>query len=100
MSFGTKKIRKFLSLSLITSSFCLPWFSKVNAGLKGRIATMEDFRKFTSELESIFETNNEYYNEYFNMEYNELKKNLSDMKFTSLQEAKTFFSMVKFPRPL
>ena len=55
MSFGTKKIRKFLSLSLITSSFCLPWFSKVNAGLKGRIATMEDFRKFTSELESIFE---------------------------------------------
>ena len=44
-----------------------------------------------SELESIFETNNEYYNEYFNMEYNELKKNLSDMKFTSLEEAKTFF---------
>ena len=44
-----------------------------------------------SELESIFETNNEYYNEYFNMEYNELKKNLSDLKFTSLEEAKTFF---------
>ena len=44
-----------------------------------------------SELESIFETNNEYYSEYFNMEYNELKKNLSDMKFTSLEEAKTFF---------
>ncbi len=44
-----------------------------------------------SELESIFETNNEYYSEYFNIEYNELKKNLSDMKFTSLEEAKTFF---------
>ena len=44
-----------------------------------------------SELESIFETNNEYYNEFNNMEYKGIKKNLSDMKFTSLEEAKTFF---------
>ena len=44
-----------------------------------------------SELENVFETNNEYYNEFINMEYNGLKKNLSDMKFTNLEEAKTFF---------
>ena len=82
MSFGTKKIRKFLSLSLITSSFCLPWFSKVNAGLKGRIATMEDFRKFTSELKYILKESSKYYDKkkikkYCNMvTNNEKNKNL------------------------
>ena len=82
MSFGTKKIRKFLSLSLITSSFCLPWFSKVSAGLQGKIATMKDFEKFTSELENIFEKSSEYYDKkkikkYCNMvTNNEKNKNL------------------------
>lgn len=76
MSFGTKKIRKFLSLSLITSSFCLPWFSRVNAGLEGRIATMEDFEKFTSELESIFEKiSKDYGKKAIEKYYNMLKNN-------------------------
>ena len=47
--------------------------------------------RMRSELENIFETNNDYYNEWYGMEYNELKKNLNEIKLNSLEEAKTFF---------
>ena len=47
--------------------------------------------RMRSELETIFETNNDYYNEWYGMEYNELKKNLNEIKLNSLEEAKTFF---------
>ena len=40
---------------------------------------------------NIFETNNKFYNEWFGMEYNEIKKNLSEFKLNNLYEAKTFF---------
>ena len=45
-----------------------------------------------SELENIFETNNEFYDEWFGIEYNELKKKLNELKFNKLEEIKTFFS--------
>ena len=48
--------------------------------------------RMISELESIFETNNEFYDEWFGMEYNELKKKLNELKFNKLEEIKTFFS--------
>ena len=48
--------------------------------------------RMISELESIFETNNEFYDEWFGIEYNELKKNLNELKFNKVEEIKTFFS--------
>ena len=48
--------------------------------------------RMVSELENIFETNNEFYDEWFGIEYNELKKKLNELKFNKLEEIKTFFS--------
>lgn len=55
MKFLLKKVKKFLSASLVMSSLCLSPLNQVSARLEGRIATKDDFDKFTSELEKIFE---------------------------------------------
>ena len=46
--------------------------------------------KMISELENIFETNNEYYDEWFEIKYNELKTNLNEFQFNKFEEVKNF----------
>ena len=43
------------------------------------------------ELESILETNKDYYDEWFSMEYNKLEQELGKLKFESIAQIKLFF---------
>ena len=47
--------------------------------------------KMQNELESVFETNKQYYDEWFGIEYKELQKNISALTLDSVSNIKSFF---------
>ena len=50
------------------------------------------YSKMQNELESVFDTNKQYYDEWFGIEYKELEKNISSLTLDNVSNIKPFFN--------